>query len=75
MMPIVKKNISKLTYDKACFAMLSDKLVANGLGSVIANEILKQKTNYVKLKEICPFSIGIQLHDDSISAIIDRNDF
>jgi len=74
MMPIVKSILSDITYKKMCFAPQSDKLVANGLVSVIENEVLKEKTNCVTLNEMCPFSIGIELYDGSISAIIDRND-
>lgn len=73
-MPVVRHFVEKIFNKKAVCGINPDECVAKGAGIVAGIKSRNEKIKDVILSDICPFSLGTELHDGSFSVIIERNE-
>ena len=73
-MPVVRQYLKSLTEIRVVADDRPDESIAMGVGIAAA---IKERAGEIKdviLADICPFSLGVELYDGSVSTIIERND-
>lgn len=73
-MPVVRHFIEKIFNKKAVCEINPDECVAKGAGIVAGIKFRNEGIKDVILSDICPFSLGTEVHDGSFSVIIERNE-
>lgn len=73
-MPIVKQFLKSVFPLKICDDTNVDEIVGIGVGTVAGMKLRKENIKDMILSDICPFSLGVEIADGSMSNIIERNE-
>lgn len=73
-MPVVRQYIQSIAEAPVAVDSRPDESIALGVGLAAAIKAREGDIRDMVLTDICPFSLGVELHDGTFSPIIERND-